>query len=245
MLLFNKHHILESMTGVQQGDPLGPLLFCCALQALVLQIEDMAPVYHKWYMDDGGIVGPPALLQRVWNLLVTEGPKLGLFLNPKKCEFSWLKESCLEPCPLKGLGTEKVVLVPTAEIQMLGVPLGSPEFNAKYVEKKLNKRVSPMCRKLAQFEDPQAAMFLLRVSLSAVRATHFMRTTPILDWLAQAQDFDRSLVGTAEKILGTPLEGHIQTKLSTRQGGLGLRSVVAHATGAFAGTKPRLQMRSG
>jgi len=234
MLLFNKNRIIESMAGVQQGDPLGPLLFCAALQDLVLQIGALGPVYNKWYMDDGGIVGTKEQLQLVWDILASQGPALGLYLNPKKCEFSWLKKSCEDACPIVGPGTEKIVHVPTDEIQMLGVPLGSPEFNARFVQHKLNKKTTPMMRKLAQFEDPQAAMYLLRVSLSSVRATHYMRTTPLSDWKQQATEFDQTLVATAEKILGCPLVGHLQTRLSARRGGLGLRSVVEHAPGAHA-----------
>ena len=36
---------------------------------------------------------------------------------------------------------------------------------------------TPLLKKLVAFEDTQAASFLLRISFSAVRATHFMHTT--------------------------------------------------------------------
>jgi hypothetical protein len=85
-LLFDKHHVIRSSSGVQQGDPLGPLLFCCALAPLIAEIDTLGPLYNKWYMDDGGIVGPPDLLQRVWDILRTKGPSIGLILNPAKCE---------------------------------------------------------------------------------------------------------------------------------------------------------------
>ena len=50
-----------SASGVQQGDPLGPLYFCCG-QSIIDRISELSPTYQKWYMDDGGIVGPPELL---------------------------------------------------------------------------------------------------------------------------------------------------------------------------------------
>jgi hypothetical protein len=59
---------------VQQGDPLGPLYFCCALQSLVDRIAALNPAYQKWYMDDGGIIGDKELLLKVWEILKTEGP---------------------------------------------------------------------------------------------------------------------------------------------------------------------------
>ena len=71
-------------------DPLGPLYFCCGIIGLN-DINAMNPVYNKWYMDDGGIVGDVELLKKVWELIKTKGPALGLHLNPSNCEFSWLK----------------------------------------------------------------------------------------------------------------------------------------------------------
>ena len=43
-------HIVESQRGVQQGDPLGPLYFCCGLMPLVNDIKALNPIYNKWYM---------------------------------------------------------------------------------------------------------------------------------------------------------------------------------------------------
>ena len=90
MLLYDHEFIIESLAGVQQGDPLGPLYFCCAIMALVNDIEALNPIYNKWYMDDGGIIGDVSLLKKVWELLKSRGPELGLYLNPSKCEWSWL-----------------------------------------------------------------------------------------------------------------------------------------------------------
>ena len=51
-------------------------------------------------MDDGGIVGDVELLKKVWEILKSRGPELGLHLNPSKCEWSWLDRTAL-PCPIK------------------------------------------------------------------------------------------------------------------------------------------------
>ena len=50
---------LRSETGVQQGDPLGPLLFCLVLHkvATAIAADSICPQlsFHSWYMDDGVI----------------------------------------------------------------------------------------------------------------------------------------------------------------------------------------------
>jgi hypothetical protein len=176
LLIYDHSSVFESCCGVQQGDPLGPLYFCCGLQSIINKIATLNPIYQKWYMDDGGIVGTPELLREVWKILKTEGPPVGLILNPTKCEWSWLDPKCKEPCPI-----DQVAFVPTSEIQMLGVPLGSDDFVAKIVEGKLMGTTVKVMAKLAAFEDPQVAMYLLRISYGIVRANHFMRTTPFLN----------------------------------------------------------------
>jgi hypothetical protein len=180
LLIYDHSRVFLSASGVQQGDPLGPLYFCCGLQSLVDRIADLGPVYQKWYMDDGGIVGPVDLLLKVWEILKVDGPSLGLHLNPAKCEWSWLNGECTLPCPL-----DLVELVPTSRIQMLGVPLGSDEFVAQFVEGKLLKTTAHVMSKLMEFDDAQAAMYLLRISYGIVRANHFMRTTPLPQWSQQ------------------------------------------------------------
>jgi len=230
-LLFDHREVITSSSGVQQGDPLSPLYFCFALNGLVQEISSLKPEYQKWYMDDGGIVASVPVLLKVWALLKEKGPARGLHLNPSKCEWSWLSESRTDPCPIEG-----VTLVPTSEICILGVPLGSASFSASFVEGKLFSRVQKAMERLRELDDSQSAMFLLRISYGIVRATHFMRTTSLGEWKNQAERFDREVRRLAEDILGSPLDDRAWTQacLTPSLGGLGLRRVVDHADGAFA-----------
>jgi hypothetical protein len=97
----------------------------------------------------------------------------------------------------------------------------------------------PLIEKLIAFEDSQAATFLLRVSFSAVRAIHFMRTTPLTHWLDVAVSFDSAVRGAFESINGFPLspDAYTQVCLTPRLGGFGLRRVAVHAGGAFAASQ--------
>jgi hypothetical protein len=250
MLLYDHEHIIWSLAGVQQGDPLGPLYFCCGINGLVNEFAALNPVYNKWYMDDGGIVGDVELLNKVWEILKTRGPALGLHLNPSKCEWSWLDPECALPCPirLEGVSEEnQVKLVPHREIQMLGVPLGDDSFVAGFVEKRLIGKLFDTIDKLVNFEDSQAASYLLRVSYSIVRAVHFMRTTPFQQWEKQGEKFDGMVRGAAEKILGCSMSERVfaQAALTPKLGGLGLRKCVEHAGFAYSASWHESKQQSG
>jgi hypothetical protein len=75
---------------VQQGDPLGPLLFSLVLHRIVTKISSRAKcanlLLNLWYMDDGIIAGPAPDVRKALKLIVKYGPDLGLDLNLEKCE---------------------------------------------------------------------------------------------------------------------------------------------------------------
>ena len=54
LLLFWGGTSLRSAAGVQQGDPLDPLLFCLTIHHLVQQLKSE---FWAWYLDDGTIGG--------------------------------------------------------------------------------------------------------------------------------------------------------------------------------------------
>jgi len=189
-----------------------------------------------WYLDDGVIVGEPKLLQAAWDIIRLKGPEAGMFPNAAKCEWIWLDRSKAAPCPLtSGSVPAAIPVTALADLAILGVPLGPPDVVSPFVSKKLLDGLRPLLDKLMDFEDSQAASFLLRVSFSAVRANHFMRTTPLSHWHQVASEFDASVRGAFEAIVGFPLSAsaYTQASLTPRLGGFGLRQVVLHADGAF------------
>src|SRR5687768_13343294 len=115
----------------------------------------------------------------------------------------WLDPECKDACPIKLDGESEenqVKLIPHEQIQMLGVPLGDDAFVSGFVEGKLLSRLQDTVNRLVDFEDTQAATYLLRVSFSIVRAVHFMRTTPLDQWKLQAVKVDGMIRRAIESI---------------------------------------------
>ena len=81
--LFFNNEIILSDEGVQQGDPLGPLIFCLALQSV---IDKLTCPLNLWYMDDGIIGGTSDAVLKDISTLEQEASKIGLALNRSKCE---------------------------------------------------------------------------------------------------------------------------------------------------------------
>ena len=52
--LFFSNYIIHSCEGVQQGDPLGPLLFCLAIHDLITLLKSE---FNVFYLDDGTLGG--------------------------------------------------------------------------------------------------------------------------------------------------------------------------------------------
>ncbi|GAU91118.1 hypothetical protein RvY_03436-1 [Ramazzottius varieornatus] len=74
---------MEAARGLQQGDPLGPLLFCLVIENLTQTLKSPLNV---WFLDDDSIGGEIGRVLSDLQVVVEEGRKLGLELNPSKCE---------------------------------------------------------------------------------------------------------------------------------------------------------------
>jgi len=82
---------ISSEKGLQQGDPLGPTLFCLPIQPLISTLESELNV---WFLDDGTLGGDLkntclSDLKKV----ITLGAEVGLQLNASKCEIFCLEEN--------------------------------------------------------------------------------------------------------------------------------------------------------
>ena len=76
-------HLIPSSTGVQQGDPLGPLLFALAVDDIA---RSLSSPLNLWYLDDATIAGPVDTVLDDVSKIVPGLSAIGLDVNPSKSE---------------------------------------------------------------------------------------------------------------------------------------------------------------
>ena len=118
---------ISSESGVQQGDPLGPLLFALVLQKLVSSLDaddECAEILlQAWYFDDGALAGTRPAVLRALHLIEDLGPALGLHVNLAKCEL-FSREGSFPP-------DVRCSLLPNLDI--LGAPIGDYLHCSKFI----------------------------------------------------------------------------------------------------------------
>ena len=136
--LWTGENFLLSVTGVQQGDPLRPLLLAIALRPVTLElrkrlqisssseVNGTPDVFNVWYLDYGYIVANHEQLRSVLDYLLSNDVKnRGPHLNLAKCEVWWPKE------PPRDFQTACPDAVPQKYVEgtlILNAPLGSDHF---------------------------------------------------------------------------------------------------------------------
>jgi hypothetical protein len=82
VLKFGTHSII-SEEGPQQGDPLGPTLFCLAIHPLLVRLKSELRI---GFLDNITLGGPERVVSDDITTIESEAAKLDLQLNKKKCE---------------------------------------------------------------------------------------------------------------------------------------------------------------
>ena len=118
-LLLYGDQILESSEGVQQGDSLGPLLFCLAIQPLIVKLQSEFSVF---YLDDGNIGGCVEDVMHDLQLVEEEPGLVGLLLNHRKteliCDVASTRDTVLSVVSELRVNT-------CGQATLLGTPVGS------------------------------------------------------------------------------------------------------------------------
>ena len=129
--LFYGSSTIMSAEGVQQGDPLGPLLFCLGIHDLILSLRSQ---FRVFYLDDGTLGGT---LDEVCSDLAhieSQAPLLGQALNQAKSEVI-----CLDDNTRSSILATFPTLHPTdpSHAVLLGSPIGGIEAIEDVIKAKI------------------------------------------------------------------------------------------------------------
>ena len=226
-LLWGKE-VVQSSEGVQQGDPLGPLLFCLSIHKLCLKLKSELAVF---YLDDGTLGGCWEDVINDLQLIEEEASSLGLQLNRSKTELI-CPDHATRSLVLSAFPGVRVVNVEDAEL------LGSPLGNATSIEASIGEKIKQlelMGERLCHLH-AHDAITLLRHSFTIPKLMHLLRTSPCFD-SPRLQDYDNLLRSILGNITNISLEENdpswLQATLPVNLGGLGIRSAVHLAPSAF------------
>ena len=118
--LFFGDSIISSGTGVQQGDPLGPVLFSLAIHSLA---SELVSTFNVWYLDDGTLGGSPQSILADFTTILEQSSSLGLSLNLSKCELYIAGASSSHFVDELKLVAPGVRLPDSSEVTLLGSPI--------------------------------------------------------------------------------------------------------------------------
>lgn len=234
--LYYDQYILSSALGVQQGGPLGPLLFALTLHPLVNTIASRCTLdLHAWYLDDGTIIGDTLEVAKTLSIIEVEGPNRGLHLNVRKTEVfcpSIDPRSTLDGVFPLDIGR------PSNGVKLLGGPVSlDPSFISDMMLTRVNKTVQLMDA-IKKLKDPQSEMLLLRNCTGVSRLYFAMRTTNPAALQSATDVYDDHLLKYLRLLITGDGAGFgpLQQRLATlpiKDGGLGIYTMVDTRTYCF------------
>ena len=234
-----------SASGVQQGDPLGPLLFAAAIQPMATELRgieiggsnlDLA----AFYLDDGFFAGDVEVVSAALHLIQTRSPALGLALNLSKCELILPGASCdknlaqLFPRSLLVDSDDNSRVRLQGNFDLLGAAIGDAQHCETFVAERV-QAARPLLAEISDLEDPDVSLRLLRACGGHCKMVHTMRTTPPHLVASALGSFDTAVRQSFCKITGLmPDDAEWQQAgRSFKHAGLGLRQCSAHAPGTY------------
>ena len=223
--LYAQGHRLSSRCGVQQGDPLGPLLFAMAWHRVVRRLPSDLQL-NVWYLDDGHLVGSPSALAKALEVIITKGATMGISVNTDKSKL-W-GPAHLPPDMHALQDVPRVPWSPGSGLRVLGLPIEHPS-STSFRQHQLHQVVSHLqdaCSLLGHLGDPQVQHLLLRYCLDACRVMHMLRgmdCTALLLEVGTASACVRSCLGDALGCRKLSDTEWAQCTLPLRFGGLGIK----------------------
>jgi Reverse transcriptase (RNA-dependent DNA polymerase) len=212
-----------SQEGSQQGDPLGPLLFCLTIHPILKSLSSELVI---GYIDDITIGGSISSVQLDIDIITKHGSDYGLHLHIPKCELI-SNSSCKESSSLSDF-----IAVKPADACLLGAPLFAGSTLDQTLQHKFDElsRLSTNIRSISAHD----ALFILRFSLSTPKILHLLRCSPCYGHptLSKIDDLLKANISYIANVDISLLQW-LQASLPVKFGGLGVRSANSLALSAF------------
>ncbi|KAL0214884.1 hypothetical protein P9112_007068 [Eukaryota sp. TZLM1-RC] len=226
------NNILSSSSGVKQGDPLGPLLFCLAIHPILLQIQEMFPSLKMIaYMDDVVLIGDLNIVKQATVCFKELFTKIGLRLNLLKCVL-------LSNSPVSTIvdGIEiQAKLYSIDAIRHLGSFLGNNDEITKKLFEKLNSISEKIDRMMNLDIQKHIKFTIIRLCFSS-NFNHIFRSNNPLVTRPLAQKFNELRAKVLSQLLGCKMfQIPDHAYLSPHYGGLGWTKASILTSCAFVG----------
>ena len=224
--LYIGNTLIPSQTGVQQGDPLGPLCFALSIDPIIRTLK--SPL-NLWYLDDGTLAGSVQTINQDLLNLIPKFQAIGLILNSQKCELTSLFSQTYphEAAAIQGT-LPGVKLTPISSLTILNSPILHEATPLALT--KANKIIDSICERVKSL-DAHTALFFLSHYSAAPRLNYLLRSAPLYQCPLLLQKIDEHIKTTMVSITNVVLDETAwrQATLPSRFGGLGVRSVAALA----------------
>ena len=220
-------YVIGSAEGVQQGDPLGPLLFCLTIQPL---LQEICSEFVSGYLDDIGIGGDTKTVISDVLRLERQAKLMGLHLNHQKCEIISKSQTNYQLWKCSGFNFKET---PTHEATLLGTPIATGTAAVDYAIACKRSDLDLLVKRLALIPS-HAALFLLKNALAIPKLLYLLRTAPCF-CSSELLAYDESLRVSLSSLLNIDLTNTSWTQacLPVRWGGVGVRSALQLAPSAF------------
>ena len=206
--------VIQSASGVQQGDPLGPALFSLSIHSLASSLSSKVNI---WYLDDGTIGGSTEEVVRDFNTILQSSSSFGLELNESKCEviFGGMDEVC-STSALEQIHSvaPNIRVIQPHEATLLGAPL-----TYEALDPILSLKIDDVRRLSSRLDALHAhdALFLLRNCLAIPKLLYILRTAPMWKIHEGLNTFDETVHQALQSVCNINMDNSTWTQATQRR----------------------------